>query len=53
MKYKQETVKYYDKGITGKYQGELVWTTSIWESGPRYGTKMEIKLRKIIIVLRG
>ena len=53
MKYKQETVKYYDKVITGKYQGKVVWTTSVWERGPRHGVKMEIKLRKMIIVIRG
>ena len=53
MKYKQETVKYYDKVITGKYQGKVVWTTSVWEIGPRHGVKMDIKLRKMIILLMG
>ena len=51
MKYKQERVKYYYKEITGKDQGNVVLTTSVWEQGQRHGVKMDIKLRKMIIVL--
>ena len=53
MKYKQEIVKYYDKVITEKYQDKLMWTTSFGALGPRNGVKIDIKLRKMIIVLRG
>ena len=53
MKYKQETVNCYDKVIIVKYQDKVVWTISVWDRGPRHGVKMDIKLRKMIIVIRG